>query len=125
MLQRDILHATQLHRQTRLAQALGTLLGQRLTVAGLRGPKQQVLILHRQGLRFEFNSGNTLTGHALQRHGAVLERGLQRHRVNGIAGDSVDCQEVAVNIVPVKRGKTIARQNPCGDPCRQYGLATA
>ncbi|MNP29052.1 hypothetical protein D3C76_1220600 [compost metagenome] len=37
--QRDILHAAQLHRQANLTQLFGTLFGQGLTVAGLRGPE--------------------------------------------------------------------------------------
>ncbi len=59
---------------------------------------------------------DALTGNPLQGHGTMLERRLQRQRVDRIAGHGVDRQLLADQVVPVERGKAVARHDPVADP---------
>ncbi|MNP27561.1 hypothetical protein D3C76_1204790 [compost metagenome] len=65
---------------------------------------------------------DTLASDPLQGHGAVFESGLQRQRVDRIAGDGIDCQLIADQVVPVERRKAVAWHDPVADSRRQYGL---
>ncbi|MNE08571.1 hypothetical protein D3C80_1012240 [compost metagenome] len=125
LLQGHVFHTAQLHRQADLAQALGTLLGQGLTVAGLRGPEQQVFVLHRNGLMIDLGGVDTFASDPAQGHRAILEGRLQRQRIDRVAGQRIDRQVFTVDVVPVERRKAVSRQYPGGDPCRQYGLPAA
>ena len=77
-----------------------------------------------QGKR-QFEGFDALAGDPFQGHGTMLEGRLQRGWVHRVAGHRVDCQLLAVQIVPVKRSETVARQHSLAEPRRQYGLATA
>jgi hypothetical protein len=47
--------------------------------------------------------------------GAELEFWLQRRRVNRVAGDRIDCQVIAEDVVPMEERKTVSRPDPIGD----------
>ncbi|MNZ41070.1 hypothetical protein D3C78_586100 [compost metagenome] len=133
----DRLHATELYLQPCAVQTLCAALGQRLAIAGLRGP--QHLMSGRAGGHGQQHAGrlrgkgggakvegiDALAGNPLKGHGAVLEGRLQRQRVDRIAGHGIDCQVLADHIVPVERREAIARHDPVADTRRQHGPATA
>ncbi|MNC07518.1 hypothetical protein D3C75_550710 [compost metagenome] len=58
---------------------------------------------------------DALTCDPLQGYGAVFEGRLQRQRVDRIAGHGVDRQLLADQVVPVERGKAVARHDPVAD----------
>lgn len=72
----------------------------------------------------QFKGIDTLAGNPLQGHGAVLECGLQRQRVERIAGHGIDGQLLTDQVVPVKRRKAVARHDPVADTRREHGLPT-